>query len=425
MPTTEGGPRELPAVHRLRPEVYYGWFVVAATFALGFVSVGIGFYGQTVFLDGLIHEKGWSKASVSGGSTLFFMMTGVAGVVVGRAVDRWGSRRMLIAGALCMAAALLWLGRIEHPHELYPVYALLAVSFAMSAAIPLSGLVNRWFVAQRSRAMSFSQTGVSVGGLVLIPLATGYIAAHGIGPATTMLACLLLVVALPVNLFLVRDDPSPYGLSPDIEAPARRRPGRVAEPVAERFWRTRDVVRTRAFLLLSASFAAILLCQTGVAVHHLHLLRGHLDTSAAALGTATLPLGSIVGRLIAGRFADDFDKRYVAAVLFAVQGLAIAALSVAAHPVPLLVASLCFGLTIGAVFMLQGLLVAELFGLPSYGTVFGVLNLITGIGGGLGPLTVALLSESTGGYPGALRGLLLIAPLAAFTVSRVRPPPQP
>lgn len=414
--------RPLPTVHRLSPGIYYGWFIVAGTFALSFVSVGIGFYGQTVFLDALIHEKGWSKASVSGGSTLFFMTSGMAGVLVGRAVDRWGSRRMLAAGALCMATALLWLGRIDRPHELYFVYALLAVSFAMSAAIPLTNLINRWFVAQRSRAMSLSQTGVSVGGLVLMPLATTFIAVHGIRSATTGLALLVLAVTLPVILLILRDDPGAHGLPPDGGRPARSRAIRTLSPATERSWRARDAVRTSAFVLLAASFGSILLCQTGVAVHHLHLLRQHMDTSAAAFGAATIPVGSIVGRLVAGRFADQFDKRRVAATLFTIQALAIAALSTSAHPIPLLLASVAFGLTIGAVFMMQGLLVAEIFGLPSYGTVFGAVSLITGIGGGLGPLTVGLLSESAGGYPGALRTLLLIAPLSAIAVLCVRPP---
>lgn len=417
-----GEARPLPSVHRLFPGLYYGWFVVAGTFVLSFVSVGIGFYGQTVFLDALIHEKGWSKASVSGGSTLFFMASGVAGVMVGRAVDRWGSRRMLGAGALCMATALLWLGRIARPYELYLVYTLLAASFAMSAAIPLTGLVNRWFVTQRSRAMSLSQTGVSVGGLVLVPVATTFIAAHGFRSATTLLALLVLAVVLPVVFLILRDDPGAHGLTPDGGRPARPRSARTMAPIAERSWRARDAVRTRAFVLLAASFGAILLCQTGVAVHHLHLLRQHLDTSAAAFGAATIPVGSIVGRLLAGRFADQFDKRHVAAALFLIQALAIAALSASSRPAPLLIASVSFGLTIGAVFMMQGLLVAEIFGLPSYGTVFGAVSLITGIGGGLGPLTVGLLSDSTGGYPGALRSLLLVAPLSAIAVWGVRPP---
>jgi MFS family permease len=414
-------PHQFPRIQRLRPGLFYGWFVVVAAFLLSFVSVGIGFYGQTVFLDGLIHEKGWSKASVSGASTLFFMTTGFAGVPVGRAVDRWGSRRMLAAGALTMASALLWLGRISEAGQLYLVYPLLAASFAMSAAIPLSGLVNRWFLRQRSRAMSFAQTGVSVGGLVLVPVMTGLIASRGIGYATVVLALLVLVVALPVIAGIVRDNPGDLGLLPDGERPLLpAQPG--SPPLAERKWRARDAIRTPTFVSLAASFASILICQTGVAVHHLHLLREHMSTSQAALGAATIPMGSIVGRLIAGGISDRFQKKHVAAALFSIQGIAILALSASATPLPLLAASLLFGLTIGAVFMLQGLLVAEMFGLPSYGTVFGALNFVTGIGGGLGPLTIGLLADSLGGYGPALRVLLVIAPFSAILVARMRAP---
>ena len=200
MPAAPDSPpiRALPPIHRLRPELYYGWYVVAAGFALSFVSVGIGFYGQTVFLDGLIRENGWSKASVSGASTVYFITTGLVGVGVGRVVDRFGTRPLLLAGAITMATALLWLGSIDEPAELYFVYLLLAASFSMSSAIPLSSLMNKWFVRGRSRAMSFSQTGVSVGGLILVPIATALIATEGMQIATRWLAALVLVI-VPSN----------------------------------------------------------------------------------------------------------------------------------------------------------------------------------------------------------------------------------
>ncbi len=412
----------LPAIHRLRPDLFYGWYIVAATFALSFVSVGIGFYGQTVFLDGLIHEKGWSKASVSGASTVFFMAAGVAGVAVGRAVDRWGPRPMLAAGAITMATALLCLGQVDSPGQLYLVYPLLAASFAMSAAIPLSGLVNRWFVHQRSRAMSFAQTGVSVGGLILVPVATGLIATRGMRTATTALAVFVLCVALPTIFFVVRDQPEPLGLEADDGIDPPTTSANRARHAPARRWAIRDAIRTPCFMRLATGFSMILLCQTGVAVHHLHLLREHMSTSEAAFAAATIPFGSIIGRLIAGKFADRFHKQYVASALFAIQACSILALGFAAVPATLILASIAFGLTIGAVFMIQGLLVAEMFGLQSYGAVFGALNLATGIGGGLGPLVVGILSEQLGGYSGALRTLSLLAPLAAVAIATVRPP---
>ena len=418
MPPVSDSPplRPLPAIHRLRPGLFYGWYVVAAAFALSFVSVGIGFYGQTVFLDALIREHAWSKASVSGASTLYFITGGAVGMGVGRVVDRVGVRAPLFAGAIGMAGALVCLGFIDRPRQLYAVYLVLAASFSMSAAIPLSTLINQWFVAGRARALSLSQTGVSVGGLVLAPLATGLIADEGIRVATQYLAALVLIVALPVTLWVVREHPQAYGLAPDgAGVPSR---GAAAAPA----WRARDALRSRSFRLLALAFGSILVCQTGLAVHHLHLLRHHLGTSAAALGTATLPLGSILGRLVAGRIADRIDKRWVTAGLFLTQAAALTGLGLARDATALLVASVVFGLTIGAVFMMQSLLVAELFGLASFGTVLGTLSFLTSLGGGLGPLLVGVLAERTGGYPGAIFVLVAIALAAAMLVLLVRPP---
>lgn len=412
----------LPGIHRLRPGLFYGWYIIAASFALSFVSVGIGFYGQTVFLDGLIREHGWSKASVSGASTLYFITTGLVGIGVGRIVDRVGSRPPIVVGAIAMSAALLWIGRLDSPGELYLAYLLLAASFAMGAAIPLSSLVNRWFVRQRARAMSFSQTGVSVGGLILVPLATTWIAEDGIRSATQWLCGLVLVVVLPIAFAVLREDPHPYGLRPDDdEVDGDPDPSAVTAPA----WPARRAIRTRTFVLLAASFGSILICQTGLAVHHLHLLREHLDTSAAALGAATIPVGSVVGRLVVGRIADRIDKRHVTAGLFLLQALSLAALGLATTPSGLLPASVVFGLTVGAVFMMQSLLVAELFGLGSFGTVLGLLNFLTSVGGGIGPLLVGVVAERFGGYPTSIRLLFAIGLAASVLVLCVRRPEPP
>lgn len=411
--------RRLPAIHRLRPELFYGWYIVAGAFVLSFVSVGIGFYGQAVFLDGLIRENGWSRASVSGASTLYFITTGLVGMGVGRIVDRVGTRLPLFVGAFAMATALVWLGFIEEPYELYPVYLLLAASFSMSSAIPLSTLINQWFVRGRARAMSFSQTGVSVGGLFLLPLATALIAAEGIRTATQWLALGVLAVVLPITAWVVRERPREFGLAPDDDP---RSAVDASHESSQGTWSARAVLRTGGFRLLALAFGAILICQTGLAVHHLHFLREHLDTSAAAFGAATLPIGSIFGRLVVGRIADRIDKRWVTSGLFATQALALAGLSLATHATALLVGSVLFGLTIGAVFMMQSLLVAEIFGLASFGTVLGLLSFLTSVGGGVGPLLVGILAEGSGGYSSAIRVLSVIGLSAALLILRVRRP---
>ncbi len=408
--------RPLPAIHRLRPQAYYGWFVVAGGFILSFVAVGIGFYGQTVFLDGLIREKGWAKETVSGASTLYFIVSGIAGNFVGRAVDRWGARGLIFVGSLVMAASLLGLGRVERPAELFVVYAVLAVGFAMTAGVPLNALLARWFIRRRAFAMSLSQTGVSLGGIVLVPAATLLIAKHGIELTSWLLAALVLLVMWPVTVWVIRWDPADYGLSEDGQ------PGAQTDSEELRLWRARDAIRTASFLKLALAFSSILFCQTGLSVHLLHLLREHLDAAVAASGVSLVALGSIVGRLLIGQVADRVEKRWLVALLFVVQASAHLAMSLADGKVQLLGATLLFGLTIGSIFMLQSLLVMEIFGVASFGKIFGLLNLVTSMAGGLGPLAVGAVATHLGGYPSALLMLSCMAGFGAVVALGVRPP---
>lgn len=392
---------------------------MAGSFAISFVSVGIGFYGQTVFLDALIREHQWSKEAVSGGATLYFMVSGLAGIAVGRMVDRHGARGSLVAGGLLMAGSLLWLGRIERPAELYPVYAMLAVSFAMTAAVPLNAVLARWFVARRAFAMSLSQTGVSLGGIVLVPATTLMIARRGMEQTTWALGALVILVVLPISIWVIRWDPADHGLAADGEALAS------TPAAAPRRWRSRDAVRTGSFFTLALGFSSILFCQTGLSVHILHLLRDHLSAATAASGVSLIAAGSIIGRLCLGQIADRIDMRKLAAGLFVVQAVAHLGLSFSATTPALLGFALLFGLTIGSVFMLQSLLVLEFFGIASFGTVFGALNLVTSVAGGLGPLAVGSVAEHFGGYSAALRMLAVVAAIGTIAVLRVRAPREP
>ena len=86
-------------------------------------------------------------------------------------------------------------------------------------------------------------------------------------------------------------------------------------------------------------------------------------------------------------------------------------------------ASFVFGLTMGNIFMLQPLLVAEYFGVGSFASVLGSLQLVTQLASGLGPVALGFAFERVGGYERPLEALAGIAVAAALVLSRVRPPP--
>jgi cyanate permease len=109
-------------------------------------------------------------------------------------------------------------------------------------------------------------------------------------------------------------------------------------------------------------------------------------------------------------------------VLFVVQAAAVGGV-VATDNVPLTyLLTLVFGFTIGNVYMMMSLLVGEVFGTVSFGTVFGLVSLVGQTGSGIGPFAVGWLEDATGSYsrPFALSASATVA--AALAIVALRPP---
>jgi MFS family permease len=411
----------LSALARFAPGVFYGWWVALGACLISFVCAGVGFYSQGVLLDALCHERGWSRASVSGATSAYFVVSGVAGLAVGRGVDRFGSRTFIALGAPVLAGALLGIGRVESQPMLYLCAFAMALGAALAGPVPTASIVTRWFAELRARAMTVSQTGVSIGGILLVPLATWLIRERGLGQATTALAALVVGVALPVTAFILRTDPAHHGLEADGPVRARARAESGVTAVEPEFC-TRDALATRAFWGLALAFGLGLFAQVGFLAHQLAGLRERVAPADAALFVSATALGSVLGRFAVGPLADRLEKRRIAIALFLVQACATLCFARASSGTVLGAASFVFGLTMGNIFMMQPLLVSEFFGIASFASVLGSLQVATSLASGLGPVAVGIAFERMGGYRGPLEGLACISVVGALALSRVRKP---
>src|SRR6202161_3760284 len=105
------------------PRIFYGWFVVAAAFAVSFVGFGCA-YTFSAFVESLQKEFGASRGSVS----LVFSLAGFLyfglGVISGPLADRWGSRRLAVAGMILIGIGLAGAGVARSLTEIYLAYGL-------------------------------------------------------------------------------------------------------------------------------------------------------------------------------------------------------------------------------------------------------------------------------------------------------------
>jgi sugar phosphate permease len=410
-----------PAARFLPRRTFYGWYIAIGCLIMQFVTVGVGYYGLQVFLKPLRDEHGWSASVVSSASGLFFAVAGISSFVVGRYLDRLGPVRFLYGGIALISIGTFGLGFVHAIWQLFACYTIMAIAFGGGGGVAVSSLLTKWFISKRAQALSVASTGVSLGGAVLVPVGTALIASGGLRRGAPILGILVAVIALPVLWATIAATPESMGLNPDgtdDETAARRRHESAAGQYTT--WTRAEAARTMPFWAILIGFALALAAQTGVLIHQLAFLQGtgQLGSrSAAAFAVTTTTIGSIVARLIVGSFADRADKVRLAVAFVALQALTAFSYTMLHNRLGLYVAALIFGFTVGNVYMLQALVTGEVFGLVSYGTIYGVISLAGSLGSACGLFFTGWALDWSNGYTVPFRVLAIVNALAAVVVS--------
>ena len=422
-------PRKLPPAARILPKrFFYGWYIAIACAVFSFVGVGVGYYGLAVFLKPLKDEHHWSTTAVSGATGLYFSISGITSGFVGPRIDRNGPIAFMAIGIVISGVSCAMIGFVQNLGQLYLVYIVFAIAFGMSTSVATYAIMTRWFVRRRAMAMSISSTGVSAGGVVLAPLISRLIDIGGLRLAAPAMGILVVVVALPVIFLVVAWDPSLMGLKPDgnLPRPPETAASVLADTVQLRLWSRAEASRTLGFWAITIAFLLVLLAQTGFVFHQVSFLEGRLGSrDRAAVALSVTALGSIIARLVVGTFADRVDKRKLTVLFFVVQASAILLIIHTQNIAATWALTLVFGFTIGNVYMMQSLLVADIFGMVSFGAIFGLINLVGQVGAGGGPFGIGYLHDRTGGYGVPFTVTALITYAAALIIVFARPAKRP
>lgn len=404
---------------------FYGWWIVFAGSTILFIASGIGFYCHSVILDPLQALHGWSKGTVSAAITLFFFANGVAGLLMGRWVDRYGPKWFLIAGSFLFGAGLIALTRVQTLPQLFAVYFILALGFCATALIPVNTLLTNWFVRRRGFAMSIASNGLSIGGMVMVPLTSFFIIHLGLNPALHILAGIYILVIVPLTLIFIKTRPSDIGQYPDGDPPGNHT-GRstIRADAQKKTWTRRQAAKTTAFWAISIAFMLALAGQIAYLVHQVSFLSQYLGVQQAAATVSMTTAASILGRFMLGFFIDRMDKRYVTMACVLLQGAAVLTLAFSSHTVILYLCTFVFGLTMGPLLMMQSLITGECFGIPSFATVSGAIGAITIPGAAFGPVIAGLIFDATQSYTLSFLLFASVGFLSAGIIYFARPPVQ-
>jgi OFA family oxalate/formate antiporter-like MFS transporter len=389
-----------------QPRIFYGWFVVAGTFAVTFVGFGCA-YAFSAFVASLQQDFAASRGSVS----LVFSLAGflyfALGAVSGPLADKWGARRLAVVGMIVTGFGLALASVARTLVEIYAAYGLgVGIGIGLSY-VPVLGVMQRWFVRRRGSASGIGVAGIGVGTLIMPPVASLLINAFGWRETYLIFGVFAAVVGGGLA-FLIEDDPRGRGLGPDGD------PMPVgSQPVMHAETSMIEAVKSRRFVGL---FVASLLGSFGVFVPFVHLVPYALDhgvpQSAAVLLLGAIGLGSTAGRFFLGGVADRLGRSLSLAAMIAGMALAFVVWFFSSGLWSLAVFALMYGLLYGGWVALLPAVVADYFGSTNLGSLLGLVSLSIAFGTLIGPSAAGFGFDISHSY-----SLPILASAAAYLVA--------
>lgn len=375
----------------------------ATSFLALFSIVGLALYGLPLYYDFMVREFGWSRTQVTSGNALSKLVVGpLFGFAAGWIIDRFGPRRMMLAGILMAGVALIGLSVMSALWMFYAFYLLNALGYVCGGPLPNQVLLSQWFREGRGKAMGFAYLGIGIGGAIVPWLSYCLAGGWGWRGALRALGVLIIVLAGPMAFF-ANDAPQ--------DRKERRAEGGLAPLGA--------VFRRPAFYLLAigsmCSIAAV-----GGANQHLKLFlsldQGYAQGDAARVISLVLAF-SIAGRLLMGWLADHLPRKHVMLVIYSLVALAIPLLFFASSRGAMSLFAMLFGIGLGGEYLIIPLMAAELFGVGVLGRVMGIVVTADGVAEALSPMLVGWLRDATGSYRAGFIWLVAAALAGACAIA--------
>ncbi|MBI2868233.1 MAG: MFS transporter [Chloroflexi bacterium] len=394
--------------------VYYGWIIVAASFAVT-LTLGESFWSFGVFFKPLENEFNWSRSLVSSGYTAFLIGYGISVIASGRLADRYKPRNVLLLSAVLAGVGIALCSQVQSVGQLRVFLFIAGLGAGATWSVPGS-VVQRWFNGRKRAglALGIVTSGVGIGALVFAPLINYLILNYGWRNAYLIVGILFTAIIALAALFIKHAPPD--------AAPGRGQKPDVTRAAADGGWTTGKTLLSPSFLVIVfvISLGSFTFNATSV-----HLVPQASDagisatTSAAALGL----MGgfSVPGRIIGGLATDRVSWQKLLALSNLGMMLSLGWLLFLNAPWMLYSFVFFFGLCTGVRSPAQIGIVGAFFGMRSLGELIGITSAVSQLIAAFSPYLAGLIFDVTGSYTlffFMLAATLLCAVVLAMTIRK-------
>jgi MFS family permease len=366
-------------------------------------SWGVLYYAFPVLAPTISADTGWSIAAVTAGFSLGLVVAAVAGIPVGRLLDRYGPRPVMTAGTLLAIPSTLAVAGSRTLAEFLVSWVFAGIAMSGVLYQPAFAGLTRWYGSRRVTALTILTLAAGLASTVYAPITAALVDHLSWRQTYVVLAVLLAAITLPGHLLGLN---LPW-------TPAQIRPEHQPDAIA----------RSAAFIALAAALSLAAFAAYAAVVNLVPLLthRG-LSTAQAALALGLGGVGQVLGRLGYGRLTVATTVRVRTTLVLLAGAGTILLLGLLPGPfAALVVASVLAGGARGIFTLLQATAVTDRWGPTHYGRLNGLLSAPGTFAAALAPWAGAALAGPLGGYPTVFCVLAAASAVAAALATLSRP----
>ena len=383
---------------------YYGWVVlfVAAAAMVGTLpgrTQGLGLITEPLLADLRIGRVDYAQLN------LWATLAGAAGAVgIGRVLDRFGSRAVLVCVAAALGLTVVVMSRVT-------TFAGLAIAVTLTRALGQSALsvvsiamVGHWFLRRIDMAMAVYSVVLSVGFMMAFPVVGSLVQSRGWRGAWLAVGVSLLAGLLPLALLVKRAAGvaarSEFQL-PSSGSNSEPEPGTGTgtwnlEPAG---YTLNEALRTPAFWIFATGSALYGLVASGIGLFNESILaeRG-MGPNIYYQTLVVTAMTGLAGNFVGGWLARSVPLNRLMAVSLSVLTIGLLALPQIGTMPMAMVWAVMMGLGGGLVMVLFFSVWPRVYGRRHLGRIQGAAQAMTVLASAVGPLLLAACVEMTGSY---------------------------
>ena len=386
--------------------------------AVGNSTTVIHTYSLSAFMQPLEESFGWSRAQISMGMPFSAAVSALMGILVGLLMDRYGPRRIGLAGIAIMTAAYALLGTATGGlANWFLLWCLIGVGGSWVKPTIWTSAVSSRFDASRGLEIAVVISGSGVAATIIPPISAWSIGEFGWRAAFFLIGGLWAAIGLPLLYFCFRG-------AQDVRSEADSGPRKPAGDTLSGLT-FEEGIRSPGFYKLGIAGGLFAFAVIGLITHFIPVLQ---DLGASRMGAAGIAglvgLSSVVGRLGTGVLLDRFRPERIAMIAFLLPVVSALLLLSSTSTLALSGAALVVGLSLGSELDVVLYLATRHLGLRRFGILFALMLIFLSIGTALGPVYAGAIYDHFASYRWFLWTIIPFVATGAVLMASLGPAPR-